>query len=69
MRLSRLRRLPPRLRWLRLREYRAGLRWLGWLRWLRWLRWRLLVLDQRSANLVPLSLWVLGQNALSELAN
>ena len=69
MRLSRLRRLPPRLRWLRLREYRAGLRWLGWLRRLRWLRWRLLVLDQRSANLVPLSLWVLGQNALSELAN
>ncbi len=67
--LSRLRRLPPRLRWLRLRKYRAGLRWLGWLRWLRWLQRRLLVLDQRSANLVPLSLWVLGQNALSELAN
>ena len=30
---------------VRLRQYRAGLRWLGWLRWLWWLRRRLLVLD------------------------
>jgi hypothetical protein len=69
MRLPWLRWLRPWLWRLRMREHRVWLRWLGWLRRLRWLRWRLLVLDRRSANLVPLSLWVLGQNALSELAN
>src|SRR6187399_2523542 len=41
VRLPRLRRLPSRMRWLRLRQHWGRLHWLGvgWLRRVGWLRW------------------------------